>query len=157
MISASCTSAGMRVSSSIGGDRRRLHGGHDRAEDTSARVVGPSASSLRVIPAVPNGLLRGPEVPCTNNVESSEIAAAKCSDTHDLAVPGTPSSSSARSVAKVATATSINRREPTYFDEITVPSGSTSPIRYVTTAQGDSRQWGGRGRSSIARSAANSA
>ena len=98
-----------------------------------------------------------PEVPWISKVESSEIAAARCSDTQDLAVPGTPSRSSARSVARVATATSISRREPTYFDEITVPSESTSPIRYVTTAQGDSRQCGGRGRSSTARSAASSA
>ena len=57
------------------------------------------------------------------------MAAARCSDTQDFAVPGTPSSSSARSVARVATATSISRREPTYFGVITVPSASVPPIR----------------------------
>ena len=57
------------------------------------------------------------------------MAAARCSDTQDFAVPGTPSSSSARSVAKVATATSTSRRDPTYFGVITVPSGSVPPIR----------------------------
>src|SRR5256885_7284895 len=41
------------------------------------------------------------------------------------------SSSSARSVAKVATATSMRRREPTYFGVITVPSAALPPSRYV--------------------------
>ena len=57
--------------------------------------------------------------------ESPEIAAARCSDTQDLAVPGTPSRSSARSVASVATAVSISRRLPKYFDVIGPPF--TSP------------------------------
>ena len=70
-----------------------------------------------------------PEVPWTSSVDRPEIAAARCSDTQDLAVPGTPSSSSARSVARVATATSINRREPMYFGWTTVPSDSVPPIR----------------------------
>ena len=56
-----------------------------------------------------------PDVPCTSSVESPEIAAARCSLSHVLAVPGTPSSSSARSVASVATAISIRRCCPTYF------------------------------------------
>ena len=56
-----------------------------------------------------------PAVPCTSSVESPLIAAARCSLTHVLAVPGTPSSSSARSVASVATAISIRRCCPTYF------------------------------------------
>src|SRR6202021_559589 len=94
--------------------------------------------------------------PCTSSVESPETAAARCSDTHVLAVPGTPSSSSARSVASVATATSIRRRLPTYFGVITVPSAAAPPSRYVVTAHGDSRQPGGRGRSSPAASAASS-
>ena len=68
-------------------------------------------------------------MPWTSSVESPEIAAARCSETHDLAVPGTPSSSSARSVATVATAVSISRRWPTYLGEITVPSAKVAPIR----------------------------
>ena len=70
-----------------------------------------------------------PDVPWISSVDRPETAAARCSDTHDLAVPGTPSSSSARSVAKVATATSISRREPMYFGVISVPSLSVPPIR----------------------------
>src|SRR5215470_439974 len=85
------------------------------------------------------------------------MAAARCSDSHVFAVPGTPSSSRARSVASVATATSIRRREPTYFGVIAVPSGAVPPSRYVVTAHGDSRQPGGRGRSSPAVSADSSA
>ncbi|SLJ82462.1 Uncharacterised protein [Mycobacteroides abscessus subsp. abscessus] len=70
-----------------------------------------------------------PEVPCTSRVEVPEMAAERCSDTQVLAVPGTPSSSSARSVARVATATSINRRGPTYFGVMTVPSSRVPPSR----------------------------
>jgi hypothetical protein len=50
------------------------------------------------------------------------MAAARCSDTQVFAVPGTPSSNSARSVASVATATSISRRCPMYFGVIFSPS-----------------------------------
>src|SRR5215217_9354568 len=92
-----------------------------------------------------------PAVPCTRSVESPEMAAARCSETQDLAVPGTPRSNNARSVTRVATATSISRREPTYFGLIIVPSDNGPPIRYRTTAQGDSRQWGGRAWSSTDR------
>ncbi len=98
-----------------------------------------------------------PAVPCTSNVESPLIAAARCSLTQVFAVPGTPRSNSARSVASVATATSISRRGPTYFGVITVPSAASPPSRYVTTAAGDNRQAGGRVRSSPAASAASSA
>jgi hypothetical protein len=55
------------------------------------------------------------------------MAAAKCSLSHVLAVPGTPSKSNARSVASVATAISTRRRCPTYFGVMTVPSGSSPP------------------------------
>ena len=68
-----------------------------------------------------------PAVPWTTSVESPLIAAARCSDSHDFAVPGTPTSSSALSVTSVPTATSTSRRAPTYFGEITVPSGSVPP------------------------------
>src|SRR3954447_21625607 len=101
-----------------------------------------------------------PDVPWTSSVESPDTAAARCSDTQDLAVPGSPSSSSARSVARVATATSISRRDPMYFGLTIVPSGRLPPTMYVTTAQGESRQRGGRGRPdclSYASSAASSA
>ena len=70
-----------------------------------------------------------PDVPCTSRVESPETAAARCSLTQVLAVPGTPSSSSARSVARVETATSISRRGPVYFGVITVPSAAVPPSR----------------------------
>ena len=53
-----------------------------------------------------------PAVPCTTSVEVPLIAAARCSLTHDFAVPGTPISSSARSVASEAMAISISRRLP---------------------------------------------
>ena len=69
-----------------------------------------------------------PAVPWTSRVESPEIAAARCSDNQDFAVPGTPSSSSPRSVARVATATSTSRLDPTYFGVTTVPSTSVPPI-----------------------------
>src|SRR6185437_1441513 len=98
-----------------------------------------------------------PAVPWTIRVESPETAAARCSDSQVFAVPGTPRSSSARSVASVATATSIRRREPTYFGVIAVPSGAVPPSRYVVTAHGDSRQPGGRGRSSAASAASSAA
>ena len=58
-----------------------------------------------------------PAVPCTSSVESPLIAAARCSLTQVLAVPGRPSSSRARSVASVATAVSMRRRAPMYFGD----------------------------------------
>ena len=60
-------------------------------------------------------------------------------------------------MARVATATSTSRREPTYLGVTTVPSSSVPPSTYVVTAQGDSRHDGGLGRSSTAASAASSA
>jgi hypothetical protein len=68
-----------------------------------------------------------PDVPWTSWVESPEMAAARCSDSHVLAVPGTPRSNSARSVARVAIATSTSRREPRYFGLIGVPSSVSPP------------------------------
>jgi hypothetical protein len=70
-----------------------------------------------------------PAVPWTSRVELPLMAAAMCSLTQLLAVPGTPSRSRARSVARVATAISIRRRLPTYLGLITVPSGSVPPMR----------------------------
>jgi hypothetical protein len=83
-------------------------------------------------------------------VESPEIAAARCSLTHDLAVPGTPRRRRARSEARVAMAISIKRFEPTYFAVISVPSAAVPPNRYVATDAGDNFQFGGFGRSSPA-------
>ena len=68
-------------------------------------------------------------MPCTRSVEVPQIAAARCSLTQDFAVPGTPRRSRARSVARVATATSMRRRLPTYFGVMTVPSSSVPPMR----------------------------
>jgi len=70
-----------------------------------------------------------PEVPCTMSVESPLMAAARCSETQVLAVPGTPRSRRARSVARVAMATSMRRRLPTYFGVMGVPSGAVPPRR----------------------------
>ena len=56
-----------------------------------------------------------------------EIAADKCSETHVFAVPGIPTNNNARSVAKVATATSIKRRLPKYLASISVPSSNVPP------------------------------
>ena len=85
------------------------------------RAGGPSASS-RVVPAVPQGSSVGAGGPWTSNVESPLIAAVRCSLNHVLAVPGTPSSSSARSVARVATAFSTSRCWPTYLGVMTIGS-----------------------------------
>ena len=64
------------------------------------------------------------------------MAAARCSETQVLAVPGTPSSSSARSVASVATATSISRRGPMYFGvmAVAVAAAGRSPRPAATAA-----------------------
>ena len=51
-----------------------------------------------------------PAVHWMSSCEFPEMAAARCSDTQDFAVPGTPSKRSARSVASVATAVSMSRR-----------------------------------------------
>ena len=129
-----------------------------------ARITGlgtrPAARTLRqqqrVVPAVAHGLLRRARGALHHQREAPQIAAARCSLTQLLAVPGTPSSSSARSVASVATATSISRRSPMYLADTAVPSGSVPPSKYVQTAQGDSRQLGGRGRVSARANASSS-
>ena len=70
-----------------------------------------------------------PAVPWMSRVESPEIAAARCSETQLLAVPGTPSKSRARSVASVEIATSINRRLPIYLGDTLNPLSSSPPKR----------------------------
>src|SRR5438270_6475865 len=98
-----------------------------------------------------------PAVPCTSSVESPEMAAARCSANQDLATPGSPRSSRARSVARVATATSTRRRSPMYLGLISKPLASRVPSRYSVTAQGERRQDGGRARLSSAASCSSSA
>lgn len=71
-----------------------------------------------------------PAVPCTSSVESPGTAAARCSEAHNLAMPGTLNSSSTRLVASMATATSIGRWLPTCFGVIYVPLGRVMLARY---------------------------
>ena len=54
------------------------------------------------------------------------IAAARCSESQLFAVPGSPISISARSEARVATATSIVARSPMYFGVISTPPTGAS-------------------------------
>ncbi len=97
-------------------------------------------------------------MPCTKSFESPETAAARCSESQLLAVPGAPKSKRARSVARVATATSMSRRLPMYLGVISNPLSSFPPITYWTAAHGESFQFGGLGlRSTRASSASSSA
>jgi hypothetical protein len=106
-----------------------------------------------------------PAVPCTVSVEQPEIAAARCSESQLLPVPGSPTSSSARSEARVTIARSTTLSSPknlrvigtfwAFFPEPTV-TGS-EPTTYRSTIRGDSRHARGRGPSSTAASAASSA
>src|SRR5256885_6847207 len=68
-------------------------------------------------------------------VESPLTAADRCSDTQDLAVPGTPYSSRARSVARVETAISIRRGLPMYLGLTSKPLPSLPPIRYWSRSE----------------------
>jgi len=61
------------------------------------------------------------------SVESPEIAAARCSETQLLAVPGSPTNKSARSVANEAIAICTRRGLPTYFGVI--PTSPALPPR----------------------------
>lgn len=110
MINESCTSAGMRVNSSTRAICRlasRASTGWTPAlastgrRPTSGRNSSRSESTLRWCPPCPAP---------TSPARSPPIAAARCSDTHDFAVPGTPSNNNARSVASVAIAISIRAR-----------------------------------------------
>ncbi len=98
-----------------------------------------------------------PAVPCTIRVESPLIAADRCSDSQLFAVPGSPTSISARSDARVAIATWMIARSPMYFGVIgTPPTGLSEPMTYVSTARGDSCQPVGLVASSAAARAASS-
>ncbi len=121
MISVSCTSAGMRVSSSTRAILPVLHGAHHRAGHQRIHATGlrPAAgrSSSR------SGSLLRRCRPCPGPAGSSRRRWRRpvCSETQVLAVPGTPSSSRARSVARVAMAISIRRRLPMYLGVTSKP------------------------------------
>src|SRR4051812_2635302 len=81
-----------------------------------------------------------PAVPWASRVGSPLIAAARGSLTQLLAVPGSPNNNSARAGGGGAAPVFIRRFWPTYLGVITAPPASLPPIRYVSTAHGDSRQ-----------------
>ena len=98
-----------------------------------------------------------PAVPCTIRDESPPIAAERCSDSQLFAVPGSPTSISARSEASVAIATWMIARSPMYFAVMgTPPTGLSEPRTYLSTARGERRQPVGFGASSFAARAASS-
>ena len=68
-------------------------------------------------------------MPWTTLVESPFTAAARCSESQLLAVPGSPISSNARSVTKVAMAISTRRRLPIYLGVISTPFTLVLPVR----------------------------
>ena len=70
-----------------------------------------------------------PAVPWTTLVESPLTAAAKCSLSQDLAVPGSPMSRRARSVTRVAMAISTSRRLPMYLGVMSTPLTFVFPVR----------------------------
>ena len=126
VISASCTSAGMRVSSSTraSAPRRiaRMTGPrHQR------RLGGALGQQPGVVPAVAQCFLAGAGGALHDEGRVAETAAARCSLNQVLPVPGTPSSRSARSVASVATAISSRRAGPMYLGTTTNPPGSVVP------------------------------
>jgi hypothetical protein len=99
-----------------------------------------------------------PAVPCTTSADVPLTAAERCSDSQLFAVPGSPTSISARSDASVAIATCTSDRSPMYFGLIvTPPTGLSLPITYISTARGDIRHPGGRAALSSAARAASSA
>ncbi len=97
-----------------------------------------------------------PAVPWTVSALVPQTAAASSSESIDLAVPGSPTSSRPRSPARVTTQRSTRARSPTNFCSIARllrPALSflpPLPITKVTTARGVSRQPGGRGPESCA-------
>ena len=127
-MSASCTSAGIRVISSIRTTcpaRIAVITG-DATSAASRRAFGDQP---RVVPAVPDRVLGGPGRALHEQRRVAADRGREMLRQPGLAVPGRPSSSRARSVASVATATSTSRRDPTYFGVMTVPSGSAPPSR----------------------------
>ena len=79
---------------------------------TSARGVGPFGEQQRVVPGVVIWSSVVPAVPWTVQVESPEMAAASSSDSIDLAVPGSPTSSRPRLLIRVTTQRSTRASSP---------------------------------------------
>ncbi len=99
-----------------------------------------------------------PAVPWTTSSDVPEIAAARCSESQLFAVPGSPTSISARSDASVAMATCTSDRSPMYLGVIVIPPmGLSLPITYASTARGERRHPGGRGEASFWARASSSA
>ena len=70
-----------------------------------------------------------PAVPWTMSRDVPLIAAARCSESQLLAVPGSPIRSSARSEASVAMATWTSDRSPMYLGVMaTPPTGLSAPM-----------------------------
>ena len=70
-----------------------------------------------------------PAVPCTISVESPLIAAARCSESQLFAVPGSPTSISARSEASVAMATwTSDAIADVLGRDLTPPTGLSLPM-----------------------------
>ena len=109
--SASCTSGTHRVSSS-------------NRSSPPARIATIVGDGMRVWAVGPSAITRAmfheylmcssvvPAVPWMVNSDVPETAAARCSDSHDLPVPGSPTSSSARSEARVTIARSTTPSSP---------------------------------------------
>ena len=99
-----------------------------------------------------------PAVPWTTCAEVPLTAAERCSESQLFAVPGSPTSISARSDASVAMATCTSDRSPMYFGVMVIPAtGLSVPITYASTARGERRHPGGRGEASFATRASSSA
>ena len=86
-----------------------------------------------------------PAVPWTSRVESPLIAAARCSESQVLAVPGGPSSSSARSVASVATnqfLLAVNPKVPaaSFKEFIDYARRADPPLAYASGGNGSQHQ-----------------
>ena len=88
-----------------------------------------------------------PAVPWIVSVEQPLIAAARCSDSQLLPVPGSPTSSSARSLASVTIARSTSESSPKNLrviatsiglPSIVALSGFAVPTMYASTERGDS-------------------
>jgi hypothetical protein len=104
-----------------------------------------------------------PAVPWMVSVESPEMAAARCSEIQLLPVPGSPTSSRARSEASVTMARSTRESSPKnlrVMDTETVrpprfASTVLPPVMYASTARGDSLQADGGLSLSACRNASN--
>ena len=78
-----------------------------------------------------------PAVPCITLPESPLMAAVRFSESHDLAVPGSPIRSKERSVRSVAIAISTKRLCPMYLGVMFTPQ-AVPPVTNLSTALGES-------------------